>query len=422
MDRRPAQSVAERLRLLRGGAGPTVPAESPRPVEPLQPSFADRVRRLMGGGERHPSVASDPASLIEALGAEWVAPGVARVERRLGPRLHHGRSVLSVESYSEHRIPDSLLPRGTEGASKRRGGDGSVLYLDTETTGLAGGVGTWVFLTGALRADAGGWLLRQYLLTRLDAEPAYLEAVRGELRGVGILVSYNGRSFDLPLLSTRLRLCGQPDPFPALAHLDLLALVRRAFGRLWSDCRLATVEARLLGLDREGDLPGAAAPAAWLEWLNQRGAHALGGVVRHNRLDLLSLAALIPVLEATLEDPSLTGADAHAVALHHLSRGEQEPALRILKDAREHLDAAGLRDLARLHRRLGEWQEASAIWEGLAAKGDRIALCALAKFYEHQARDIPRALDCALALPPSAEQERRCERLRSKLKGALEER
>jgi uncharacterized protein YprB with RNaseH-like and TPR domain len=293
--------------------------------------------------------------------------------------------------------------------------DADLICLDTETSGLAGGTGTWAFVTGLLRGNAEGWLLRQYLLTRLDAESAYLEAIAAEFEGVGLLISYNGLSFDIPLLTTRFRLSGQADPLPALPHLDLLKPVRRAYGRIWPDCRLASVEQRLLGFKRKDDLPGSEAPAAWLAWLRAGEVTPLAGVLRHNRWDLLSLAALIPSLSEVFADPGAYDADVRAVAAYHHSQGRSDQAFDLLRSERRRLDTAGLLDLARLHRRRGNWDSARSIWEPLAAQGDAEARTELAKYHEHRTRDLHRALALARALPPGPPKERRCARLNAKL-------
>lgn len=383
-----------------------------------RPSLAERVRRLSIG--RGPTArAAEPCveTLVEALGAEPIAPGILRIERHLAPSQRHGRASLGPVAGSELKTLSAFGWISPDLASAARV-DARLVCLDTETSGLSGGTGTWAFLTGMLRATPQGWTLRQYLLTRLDAEPAYLEAIASELRDAELVVSYNGLSFDLPLLATRFRLVGQANPLADLPHLDLLWPVRRAFGRVWPDCRLASVEQRLLGFERADDLPGAEAPAAWLAWLHAGRIEPLGGVLRHNRWDLASLAALIPRLLQVYEDPGAFAADVRAVAAHHVSRGEADRALRLLGAERARLDRAGWLDLARLHRRRGDWAEARAIWESLAEVGEATACLELAKYYEHRAHDIARALVFASALPPGPSTEARRARLVAKLEAA----
>ncbi len=417
MDRPPDRSVAERLRRLRGQ--PSLPDPSPA-VEATAgmagpPSFAERVRRLMVGPAMPAPREPDEGALAEAIGAQSIAPGVLLLERRLGARIRHGRQLL-VPGWGDSGAP-SHLPEMA--GMPDQWSDGAVMpcFFDTETSGLAGGTGTWAFLTGILTCDAEGWRLRQYLLTRLDGEVPYLEAVAQAMAEAAPLVSYNGRAFDVPLLTTRFRLSGQTDPFRDRPHLDLLSPVRRAFGRVWPDCRLISAETRLLGFTREGDLPGSAAPAAWLGWLRSGEIGPLAGVLRHNRWDLLSLAGLVPVLDRVFQDPAACDADSHAVASYHATRGRAELAVRLLESARGDLSSAGLLDLARLYRRRGDWIGAIQLWEGLAAEGDARARSALAKYHEHQTRDLDLALAFASDLPAGPERERRCERLRGKLAG-----
>jgi hypothetical protein len=137
--------------------------------------------------------------------------------------------------------------------------------------------------------------------------------------------------------------------------------------------------------------------------------------LRHNRWDLLSLAGLVPVLERAFQDPVSQGADPQAVAAHHATQARLDLAVRILESARAHLSTAGLLELARFYRRGGDWARAVQIWESLAAGGDTEACTALAKYHEHQTRDLAQALAFADALPVGPERERRRERLGYKL-------
>src|SRR5262245_51803787 len=144
-----------------------------------------------------------------------------------------------------------------------------------------------------------GGLLRlvQWLLAGFAAERALLARVRERVTLARVLVTFNGKSFDLPLLKARARLAGTDLPTEGLAHLDLLHVTRRLLQVGWPDCRLRTAEARALRLERANDLPGSEAPAAWRRWLAQGDASLLGRVADHNRADLLALVALLALLE-----------------------------------------------------------------------------------------------------------------------------
>jgi uncharacterized protein YprB with RNaseH-like and TPR domain len=417
--------LRERLQRLRGSSASPGDAAGDAEAPNDQPSLADRLRRVsIGSGRSEGPGEPRVYRLVEAIGAVEIAPGVLCLERRFVGHRRHGQ--VSMGPCGDSSI-DALIDRGWVTAAShlaprpesepvsRSPKVTDLVCLDTETSGLAGGTGTWAFMTGLLRGNAEGWQLRQYLLTRLDSEPTYLEAIAAELASAGLLISYNGLSFDIPLLTTRFRLSGQTDPLPALPHLDLLKPVRRAYGRVWPDCRLASVEQRLLGFKRKDDLPGSEAPAAWLDWLRAGEVTPLAGVLRHNRWDLLSLAALIPRLGEVFADPGAFDADVRAVAAYHQAQGRSDRAFELLCSERRRLDTAGLMDLARLHRRRGDWDQARTIWEQLAGRGDADARTELAKYHEHRTRDLRRALALARELPPGPLKERRCARLTAKL-------
>jgi len=170
---------------------------------------------------------------------------------------------------------------------------GRLLHFDTETTGLAGGTGTRAFMIGAADWVEGRFRLRQLTITSMAAEVAMLRVFAGWLNEDTVLVSYNGKSYDAPLLSTRYRLARLQNPLQGLGHLDLLHPVRRRWKGEWNNCKLGTAERQLLGVVREDDLPGSEAPAAWLTYLRGGSAANLRRVAQHNAQDLKSLAGIL---------------------------------------------------------------------------------------------------------------------------------
>ncbi len=168
-----------------------------------------------------------------------------------------------------------------------------ILAFDTETTGLAGGTGTRAFMIGAADWRDGGLRIRQLLMTTMGAEQAMLREFARWLEPDTVLLSYNGKCYDRPLLSTRYTLARLADPVLGRDHVDLLHPVRRHYRGVWENCRLATVERRLLGVVREDDLPGSEAPAAWLDYLRGGSADKLRRVGHHNAQDLRSLLGLL---------------------------------------------------------------------------------------------------------------------------------
>lgn len=168
-----------------------------------------------------------------------------------------------------------------------------LLSFDTETTGLSGGTGTRAFMIGASDWSDRGLRVRQLLITTMAGELAMLEAFSKWINSETVLVSYNGKSYDSPLLATRYRLGRMDNPLAGRRHLDLLYPVRRRFRGVWENCRLATVEREWLGVLREDDLPGSEAPRAWLDYLRGHSGRNLRRVVEHNDQDLRSLTTLL---------------------------------------------------------------------------------------------------------------------------------
>jgi uncharacterized protein YprB with RNaseH-like and TPR domain len=174
-----------------------------------------------------------------------------------------------------------------------------LVCFDTETTGLAGGVGTKAFMIGTTCWRDGVFVMRQYYLTALVGEPAMLRQFADDLPADPVFVSYNGKSYDVPLLKGRFRLNRQAHPFENRQHIDLLHPVRRRYRGYWENCRLQTIEREVLKIVREDDLPGSEAPAAWLLFLRGQSNRALARVIKHNREDLLSLTRLLIYLAST---------------------------------------------------------------------------------------------------------------------------
>lgn len=169
------------------------------------------------------------------------------------------------------------------------------LFLDTETTGLAGGAGTMVFAYGLGFLRDGQWVFEQLFLRDFGEELAMLHHVKARLAEYPVPVTFVGKSYDRHRIAARLAVHKVKAPMLTGLHLDLYHVVRRLRGKQWPDTRLRTVEERLLGLQRHDDLPGSEAPAAFLSWVRD-GSGAVDRVLEHNRLDVLSLVALLGVL------------------------------------------------------------------------------------------------------------------------------
>ncbi len=390
-------NLKSRLDALRrqSGAAPVIPHE------PDGPLLGDRVRRMQGNVRAVGRL--DERAVAERVGGEPIAPGVVLVEQRIGLTARHGE-----RSLADVLASGPVLP-AADGVERH-----TLLFLDTETSGLAGGSGTVVFMLGMARIEGGSLCVRQYLLTAFSGEAALYQHAREWVGVDATLVSFNGKCFDVPLLSARSRLAGETDPFTRLPHLDLLHPTRRAFGTRWPDCRLSTSESRLLGFTRTDDLPGSEAPQVWLDLIRRGDCRRMPAVLRHNLWDLLSLVVLLPALGEVHDRPTDFGADVGAIARSHRRSGNESRALALLALSPS-LGAAERCELARLYARQGDWDRACVIWNELAEAGCSESVERLAKFYEHRAGDFELALQFARRLPHGAERTRREQRLRARL-------
>lgn len=374
-------------------------------VSSTTPDEAFRARLAQRGRGRAPR-RPDDRELARRLNAKAVAPGLLLREEILPRGTRHAQTLLCPDEESLHYF-GAVVPAE------------EVVYLDTETTGIAGGAGTLAFLVGVARFQRGRVQLRQYLVSAYGGEAAMLEALSGAVDGAAVLVSFNGRSFDVPLLSSRFRLQALPDPLKCLAPLDLLHLSRRAFARHWPDCRLATVERRLLGLSRQDDLPGAQVPAVWRAWLQRACIRDLPRVLCHNRLDVLSLVALPGRLAAAYREPHRWQADYRAAARLNQAQGEHRAALEHLRAHRPWLSSADALEMAELALRCEDTALALSTWEALAQDQHPGALKRLAVYFERREPDLQRALMYTrrlLALAPEdADVRRREARLLARL-------
>jgi tetratricopeptide (TPR) repeat protein len=285
-----------------------------------------------------------------------------------------------------------------------------LILIDTETTGLGTGAGTLPFLVGVGAWQGDTFVTRQLLLPEQSDEAGYLTALAGLIPPDACLVSYNGRSFDWPLLVTRFRLHGRPAP-PHAAHLDLLPLARVLWRHRLADARLASVETAICGVHRAHDLPGGLVPARYLDYLRSGHGGLLREVLEHNHQDVLSMALLLRVLATDLAPASATrrapssvdAGDLGGLGRAYARRRRHEEALACFDTALERLE--GSRDAgryegvaierARTLTRLGLRTEAEGAWHAIALEGGRHAALAwlhVAKHREHDGRDVRAAL------------------------------
>ncbi len=325
-------------------------------------------------------------------------------------RKHEGGLVRYVERMP---APEALYALSGE-ALRRIGWNGRAfdvercLFLDTETTGLSGGAGTVAFLVGVGFIEKGVMTVEQLFMRDYSDEPELLAALAARMADFECAVTFNGKTFDLPLLRTRFTLSRMEAP-PALFDLDLIHPARRAWKLRIESCRLSNIEDKILGLPRKNDLPGAEVPERYFAFLKTGDMGLIEDVIRHNRQDIATLAHLLAELDRVYARPE---AQTHAQDLFSLGKalekqGESARArelYRLSAVPRRSGTLSGLhaeavagdanRRLARLCLRAGDTDAAISTLEQMVARGQMGAWphIELAKIYEHRKKDIRQAL------------------------------
>jgi uncharacterized protein YprB with RNaseH-like and TPR domain len=295
-------------------------------------------------------------------------------------------------------------------------------FLDTETTGLAGGPGTYAFLVGIGRVTEKGFHLRQFFMREYGEERSLLYAIRDHLAEFDVLITYNGKIYDEPLLEERYRMAGADSPFGRLSHVDILFGARRLWKLRFESCRLVELESQVLGFEREGDVPGELIPYLYSEYLRRREAFRLAPVFHHNAIDILTLACLTAIVPQAFHAPGEArlnnGAEMVGLArwLRQAERHDEACALfrqAVVRGLPDDLMFRTLWDLAMLEKRQGREQAGIEILRDLADSRNAFrkpALEELAKFYEHRERNYKIALE----ITRSARSVEDCERLRAR--------
>lgn len=272
-----------------------------------------------------------------------------------------------------------------------------VLFLDTETTGLSGGAGTVAFEVGMGYFVPGGFAVEQLLMRDYAQEADLLRAVAARMRRFAVLCTFNGRTFDVPLLKSRFLMNRIADaPFPAV-HADVLYPARRLWKLRLKSCTLARLEEQLLHVAREDDLPGAEVPKTYFQYLRDGDFAPLERVLAHNRQDIVSLAQLFYFLCGQVAKPEdiQSGEDLLSLARTLEKRGETAQAVKCYRlCARGQTRAQAFYALALDKKRSGDTTAAIRLYETMLRRGDDpVAACeALAKLYEHRLHDPARAL------------------------------
>jgi len=286
-------------------------------------------------------------------------------------------------------------------------------FLDTETSGLAGGTGTYAFLVGAARFMDGQFVLKQFFMRDPAEEPALLEGLANFLAPCEALVTFNGKAFDAPLLTTRYTLHHIPIPYKNYSHLDLLPLARRLWRDRLESRALKYLEQHVLGLTRSSEeVPGYEIPWLYFDYLRTGDARPLAGVFYHNAMDVIAMAALLTHMNEMIENPFeghvQHGLDFIALVKLFEDLGRLDDAARLYERGLESQMGeadfgVAVKRLSILQKKRGDFAEAIRLWKKAAKGGHIYAHIELAKYYEHKERDVKSARKWAASAHKAAE-------------------
>lgn len=412
---------------------PPSPSGAPFPPRPSKDSLSRLEQEVLGDDRQ----AEDELSVKERL-ERLVARTIVRPRKtprhETGPKLALSQAIEGEEvetdfgsfyrvdqvfplSHCQGRMPLERLRNVPRDAFSllSRGDDGfeidleRALFLDTETTGLAGGAGTCAFLVGLGFVEDDSFVVRQLFMRDYGEEAAMLHELGELLSRFDILVSYNGKTFDIPLLESRFVLSRQRLSFERMLHFDLLHPARSLWKARVESCRLMELEYRLLGLEREDDVPGHLIPDLYFRFVRSGDASRIGHVFHHNCHDILSLAALTICASDLLDEEYVPDDPLDDVSLGRLFERSGKPERSMLHyrraveagvtgDARRR----ALKALADQHKRRGELDDACAIWHELEDENTLESICALhelAMVAEHRVGDFAEGVNlCDRAL------------------------
>jgi len=362
-------------------------------------SLSDRLRDVLGEpglAATRPDAVPEGDGPARVLGGCWQGEADARflvVDRAYRLDHLHGRVRVA------DALPAGGWPRLGLLASRASGPDGA-LFVDLETTGLAGGAGTYAFLVGCGWFADDGFRVRQFFLSSFVAEHALLAALDELVGRATTIVTFNGKTFDVPLLETRYVMHRRSAPFESMPHVDLLHPARRLWRGLEEGCRLGALERTLFDVERTGDVPGMEIPGRYFDFVHGGQVDGLVPVLEHNRLDLLSLALLTGYAMRLLDG----GAAAASTAREALGIGRLYERAGMTGEALDCFARAAcrgdggvtveaLRAEAVLCRRLRRHEQAARAWQRLLEQPRceahivREATEALAVHHEHRRRD-----------------------------------
>ena len=292
------------------------------------------------------------------------------------------------------------------------------LFLDTETTGLTGGTGTFAFMVGLGFFQEDRFVVHQFFMRDYSEERASLSLLKGMLESFQFLVTFNGRQYDIPLLETRFILSRIISKIREMPNFDLLYPARKIWKGAYENCRLVTLESQLLGVERTDDIPSEWIPYLYFDYIQTGDARKIQQVFYHNQMDILSMVALAGRIHLVYHDPQAArprkGIEHFALGRLFWEHGQREKAIPCfeiaLKRCDEDLSWEVMKWLSMAFKKTGQGEKARSLWEemlGWPYKKDVFPYIELAKYHEHRLKDWDRAITYvneALELLPSHQQ------------------
>lgn len=341
---------------------------------------------------------ADLLSKLRMLDAETKRPAPNPQPIAEKRAFHHQQAIFPVSLFSDQRYatPKHLEQLfGCSFPAKVEAED--ILFLDTETTGLSGGVGTVAFQIGVGYFTHCGFAVEQYLMHDYPQEPAMLEALNALMKRFSVICTFNGRTFDIPLLKSRFLMNRIANPAFPEVHADVLYPARRLWKLRLKSCRLGHLEEQLLHVVREDDLPGALVPQTYFQYLKDGDFAPLERILEHNKQDIVSLAQLFYFMckQTALPEQMEYGEDLFSYARAMEKQGSQEVAMKCYRLSSESTMRSRAHEaMARIEKKQGNIEAAIRLYQTMLNQGDQPVLAceALAKLYEHKLKDIPGAL------------------------------
>ncbi len=409
-------SIKERLEHL-------TPISKPGPGEEEQPQVLQELRekldRLLERGKAYPPPGERcPVEQLVQGEVVFTPYGEAfQVKEQFPYDYRYGEMTLS-EILAIPTYPAHLLSRDDrfKDLDLRK-----TLFLDTETTGLAGGTGTFVFMIGLGLFNENGFLTRQLFMRDYSEERACLSILNPLLDSFDFLVTFNGKHYDIPLLETRFILSRMSSRVREMPNFDLLFPSRKIWKGAYENCRLVTLESRLLGMGRDNDIPSEWIPRFYFDYVQTGDAREIHRVFYHNRMDILSMLALMGRIHLVYHDPHAAkprkGIEQFSLGRLFWDHGLREKAIPCFEVALRRCDDDLTWEITRwlslALKKTGQAERARSLWEEMVTwpyPTEAFPWVELAKYHEHRSRDFVKAIayvnQALERVPPDRQKER----------------